>query len=387
MRMSPTNRRAAVLANFKSTSAPRRATRSSTSRPTGRRRPGPAAARWRSPARDAARVRPRDPQGRGPDPLGRHRDLHVLERLHGRRRSLGQARRLRGSGAPLTQGRFAASSSSTGSSTASADGGSGVPCSRSTCLPEEPPPSCSRSCEIRCRAPARAADPPPAEDHQQDQENDEDLGQADAHAPDRSGAGGGQVDQAEPVWILVQTSQPAPRRRHVLEDLRFLLRACSCDLMCPCNMSFVTERRRICRVMLVFNVTEGEVDGTDVGGLAVAAMADSPKMMSDGNWRLGLFIDEPASDEQTEKLGAVFGDAGRPDGGGRPLVGEKLGVERARSRSWRTGFATVSDRRRGRLRDRGLVPFGIETESRSGSSACSIPPRRSSTPPRRPARR
>ena len=29
----------------------------------------------------------------GPHPLGRHRDLHVLERLHGRRGALGRARR------------------------------------------------------------------------------------------------------------------------------------------------------------------------------------------------------------------------------------------------------------------------------------------------------
>jgi hypothetical protein len=29
--------------------------------------------------------------------------------------------------------------------------------------------------------------------------------------------------------------------------------------------------------------------------------------MSEGNWRLGVLIDDRASDEQVEKLGAVFG--------------------------------------------------------------------------------
>src|SRR3954449_2634237 len=67
---------------------------------------------------------------------------------------------------------------------------------------------------------------------------------------------------------------------------------CSCDVVCPCTASFsfgATHDR--CRVTLVFNVADGDVDGTDVSGLTVAAVADTPKVMSEGNWRLGVFID------------------------------------------------------------------------------------------------
>ena len=46
----------------------------------------------------------------GPHPLGRHRDLDVLERLHGRRRALGRARRGRGARPPVS-GRVRASQS------------------------------------------------------------------------------------------------------------------------------------------------------------------------------------------------------------------------------------------------------------------------------------
>jgi len=82
--------------------------------------------------------------------------------------------------------------------------------------------------------------------------------------------------------------------------------------------------------MLVFHVVEGNVEGTDVSGLKVAAIADTPKMMTDGNWRLGVFIDAAASDEQAAKLGAVFGgQLGGPMEALGPLVGENLGVERA----------------------------------------------------------
>jgi hypothetical protein len=106
---------------------------------------------------------------------------------------------------------------------------------------------------------------------------------------------------------------------------------CSCDAVCPCTASFslpATHDR--CRVTLVFNVQDGEVEGTDVSGLKVAAVADTPKVMSDGNWRLGVFIDGAASDEQADKLGAVFSGAlGGPMEALGPLVGENLGVQRA----------------------------------------------------------
>ena len=65
---------------------------------------------------------------------------------------------------------------------------------------------------------------------------------------------------------------------------------CSCELMCPCNMSMDHGATYdFCRVTLVFNIKEGEIEGTDVSGLKVAAIVDSPKVMTEGNWRLGLF--------------------------------------------------------------------------------------------------
>lgn len=106
---------------------------------------------------------------------------------------------------------------------------------------------------------------------------------------------------------------------------------CSCEVVCPCTASLAlgADYDR-CKVTLVFHVTDGDVEGTDVSGLTVAAVADTPKVMSEGNWRLGVFIDESASDQQAEKLGAVFGgQLGGPMEALGPLVGENLGVERA----------------------------------------------------------
>src|SRR5690349_23310251 len=68
---------------------------------------------------------------------------------------------------------------------------------------------------------------------------------------------------------------------------------CSCELMCPCNLSFDHGATYdFCRVTLAFHIREGNIDGTDVGGMKVVAIADTPKVMTDGNWKLGVFVDE-----------------------------------------------------------------------------------------------
>jgi hypothetical protein len=139
---------------------------------------------------------------------------------------------------------------------------------------------------------------------------------------------------------------------------------CSCDLMCPCNMSFDHGATNdYCRVTLVFNIKEGEIEGTDVSGLKVAAIADSPKVMTEGNWRLGLFVDDRASDEQMEKLSGVFGgQKGGPMETVVPLVGEMLGVERAPFEVVEDGLrhsVKIGDAIDFEIED--IVPFGVET--------------------------
>jgi hypothetical protein len=139
---------------------------------------------------------------------------------------------------------------------------------------------------------------------------------------------------------------------------------CSCDLICPCNANMAHGATYdYCRVTLVFNIHEGEIEGTDVSGLKVAAIADTPKVMTEGNWRIGMFVDDQASDEQAEKLTAVFGgQLGGPMAALGPLVGEMLGVERA-------PIEVVDDGLRHSVRIgevidfeiEDIVPFGVET--------------------------
>jgi hypothetical protein len=101
-------------------------------------------------------------------------------------------------------------------------------------------------------------------------------------------------------------------------------------MVCPCSASGLTapaDNER-CNVALAFHVETGEVNGVDVGGLTVCVVADTPALMSDGGWKVGLLVDAAASSEQAKALGAVFGgQLGGPMEGLAPLISEMAGME------------------------------------------------------------
>lgn len=139
---------------------------------------------------------------------------------------------------------------------------------------------------------------------------------------------------------------------------------CSCELMCPCNLSFDHGATYdFCRVSLVFNIREGDVEGTGVAGRKVVLIADTPKVMTEGNWRLGVYIDDQATDGQFDKLLQVFsGQVGGPMAALAPLVGEMLGVKRAAIEVRDDGLlhsVRVGDEIDFEIED--IVPFGVET--------------------------
>jgi hypothetical protein len=139
---------------------------------------------------------------------------------------------------------------------------------------------------------------------------------------------------------------------------------CSCELMCPCNLTFDHGATYdYCRATLCFDIEKGEIEGTDVGGLKFVAIIDSPKVMTEGNWKLGALVDANASEEQADKLVKVFtGQLGGPMEGIAPLVGEVLGVERATIEIDHDGVrhtVRVGDAIDFEIED--IVPFGAET--------------------------
>jgi hypothetical protein len=105
---------------------------------------------------------------------------------------------------------------------------------------------------------------------------------------------------------------------------------CSCDVLCPCAASSLVlpaDKER-CIFVFAYHVDSGEIEGVDVSDRTVLLVGDTPAQMTDGNWRVGLIVDDGASEEQTQLLGAVFGgQKGGPMELLAPLISEMLGLE------------------------------------------------------------
>ncbi|MEX0705696.1 MAG: DUF1326 domain-containing protein [Nitriliruptoraceae bacterium] len=103
------------------------------------------------------------------------------------------------------------------------------------------------------------------------------------------------------------------------------------EVVCPCtaSLSLGADYDR-CRVTLVFNITQGEIAETDVSGLKVTAIADTPKVMSEGTGASACSSTPPRPTTRRRSSALVFGGQfGGADGGTRAARVEDLGVERA----------------------------------------------------------
>jgi len=103
--------------------------------------------------------------------------------------------------------------------------------------------------------------------------------------------------------------------------------ACSCEVSCPCIwLGPATEDT--CDVFFAWHINKGSKDGVDLAGLNAALAVHTPKQMTDGNWKVALYLDDKAEPAQAEALGAIFsGQAGGHLANLAPLISEVTGVK------------------------------------------------------------
>jgi hypothetical protein len=102
--------------------------------------------------------------------------------------------------------------------------------------------------------------------------------------------------------------------------------ACTCDVSCPCIWLQPATQDK-CDLLLAWHVTEGAKDGVDLSGMNAVMAVRSPKQMTDGGWKVALYLDDRANAEQSDAMGAVFsGAAGGHLAALGPLIGEVAGV-------------------------------------------------------------
>ncbi|MQG89220.1 MAG: DUF1326 domain-containing protein [SAR202 cluster bacterium] len=108
---------------------------------------------------------------------------------------------------------------------------------------------------------------------------------------------------------------------------------CNCDYVCPCIITNMAAEptHGSCKAGLVMSITDGSFGELSLGGVKFVVMVMTEGPMIDGNWTVGLIVDDTASDQQVEAIGAICsGDVGGPMENASALVGNFAGIERAK---------------------------------------------------------
>ncbi len=107
--------------------------------------------------------------------------------------------------------------------------------------------------------------------------------------------------------------------------------SCDCAGICPCPVDGVpTGENNECHGALVFAIKDGSLDDIDLGGVNLALYNYFPSNLTSGNWKVGIVVDDGATDEQAQAVEKIIsGEEGGPFGEFKPLIGDYLGMERA----------------------------------------------------------
>jgi hypothetical protein len=122
-----------------------------------------------------------------------------------------------------------------------------------------------------------------------------------------------------------------PASTDVVYDLvGTLLEACSCNVLCPCWIGEDPDNGT-CDAFNAYHFDQGVIRGVDVSGLNLVNVVQIPGNVLQGNWRVVVFVDDVATDEQMQAiLDAFTGKLGGPLADLSGLIGEVLDVRRAR---------------------------------------------------------
>jgi hypothetical protein len=107
------------------------------------------------------------------------------------------------------------------------------------------------------------------------------------------------------------------------------MEACNCKSACPCVfLSPPTEGE--CTALVGWHIDAGRYGNVTLDGLNVAAAIHSQGTMAESKWRMAMYLDDRASEAQTNALITIFSG----QAGGHPAVlaehvGEVLGVQSA----------------------------------------------------------
>jgi len=107
-----------------------------------------------------------------------------------------------------------------------------------------------------------------------------------------------------------------------------LLEVCNCNVLCPCWIGEDPDNGT-CDTIVAWRFDEGKINGLDVSGCTIAAVAHIPGNILQGNWKAAIYVSDNASKQQEEAILKVYtGQLGGPIADLVKLIGEVVSVER-----------------------------------------------------------
>ena len=106
---------------------------------------------------------------------------------------------------------------------------------------------------------------------------------------------------------------------------------CSCDVFCPCVVSLGKHQptEGHCFAWMAVRIDSGAFGAADLSGLNIGLFVEIPGRMGEGGWKVGVYVDERASDAAYDGILQIFsGKAGGTTGLLGMLTSEILGVEK-----------------------------------------------------------
>ncbi len=103
-----------------------------------------------------------------------------------------------------------------------------------------------------------------------------------------------------------------------------ILEVCNCNVACPCNFGG-DPSSGFCEAAQGYRIQEGNLGNNQLGGINFAMYLRMPGKPFEGNWTLGVYVDQQATEGQMQALGTILsGQAGGVFGLLAGLIGTAL---------------------------------------------------------------
>ena len=138
-----------------------------------------------------------------------------------------------------------------------------------------------------------------------------------------------------PISQRIDSRMPNPGRRQ-MRPTNWALKGelfmnCSCTVFCPCVVSLGQHppTEGYCQTWFGIAVDSGNFEGEPLDGLNIGLLIDIPGRMSEGGWKVAVYVDERATQKAYNGILQILsGAAGGTTGVFHYLVSEIIGAER-----------------------------------------------------------